>query len=75
MPVGDSKNKIPSGPTAFDSDQDGFVNYVYFGDIQGTLWKVDVSSTSVADWTLYDFWKDENTETKTHLLCACCGQE
>lgn len=38
---------------------DGFVNYVYFGDTSGTLWKVDVSSTNIADWTLYDFWEDE----------------
>ncbi len=57
--VGDSTNKIPSGPTAYDYDRDGFINYVYFGDIKGTLWKVDVSSTNIADWTLYDFWKDE----------------
>jgi hypothetical protein len=58
-PVGAAANKVPAGPTVFDADQDGFVNYVYFGDIQGTLWKVDVSSTDIADWTLYDFWKDE----------------
>jgi hypothetical protein len=58
MPVGSSTNKIPSGSTAYDSDSDGFVNYVYFGDSSGTLWKVDVSSTNIADWTLYDFWED-----------------
>ncbi len=57
--VGDATNNIPSGPTAFDADKDGFINYIYFGDIKGTLWKVDVSSTNTADWTLYDFWKDE----------------
>jgi len=57
--VGGAANKIPSGPTAYDADQDGLVNYVYFGDTSGTLWKVDVSSTNIADWTLYDFWKDE----------------
>jgi hypothetical protein len=57
--VGDATNKIPSGPTAYDADSDSFVNYVYFGDYQGTLWKVDVSSNVVADWTLYEFWKDE----------------
>jgi hypothetical protein len=56
--VGNATNKIPSGPTAYDLEQDSFVNYVYFGDIQGTLWKVDVSSNVVADWTLYEFWKD-----------------
>ena len=59
MPVGSSTNKIPSGSTAYDSDLDGLVNYVYFGDTSGTLWKVDVSSTNIADWTLYDFWEDE----------------
>ncbi|MGA2316185.1 MAG: PilC/PilY family type IV pilus protein [Thermodesulfobacteriota bacterium] len=58
MPVGSSTNKVPSGSTAYDSDSDGFVNYVYFGDTSGTLWKVDVSSTNIADWTLYDFWED-----------------
>ncbi len=57
--VGGAANKIPSGPTAYDKDQDGLVNYVYFGDTSGTLWKVDVSSTNIADWTLYDFWEDE----------------
>jgi len=46
QPVGSSTNKIPSGATAYDADQDGFVNYVYFGDTTGTLWKVDVSSTN-----------------------------
>jgi len=35
------------------------VNDIYFGDTSGTLWKVDVSSPNTADWTLYDFWKDE----------------
>lgn len=62
--AGDATNKIPSGPTAYDADQDGFVNYIYFGDIQGTLWKVDVSSTNIADWTLYDFWKDESPKRR-----------
>jgi hypothetical protein len=57
--VGDATNKIPSGPTSYDKDGDGFVNYVYFGDKQGTVWKVDVSSTITADWQLYEFWKDE----------------
>lgn len=58
-PVGSSTNKVPSGSTAYDSDADGFINFVYFGDTSGTLWKVDVSSINIADWTLYDFWEDE----------------
>jgi hypothetical protein len=64
MPVGVAANKVPAGPTAYDADQDGFVNYVYFGDISGTLWKVDVSSTNIADWTLYDFFEDESPKRR-----------
>ena len=45
MAVGSSNYKVPSGSTAYDSDADGFINSVYFGDTSGTLWKVDVSST------------------------------
>jgi hypothetical protein len=62
--AGDATNKIPSGPTAYDADQDGFVNYIYFGDISGTLWKVDVSSSNIADWALYDFFEDESPKRR-----------
>jgi hypothetical protein len=55
--VGDATNKIPSGATAFDADEDGYIDYIYFGDIQGTLWKVDVRSSNTIDWTLYEFFK------------------
>jgi hypothetical protein len=55
-PVGSKTNKIVSAPTAYDVNQDGFIDYVYFGDIEGTLWKVDVSSTAINDWTLYNFF-------------------
>lgn len=61
--VGDATNKIPSGVTTFDADEDGYVDYIYFGDIQGTLWKVDVRSSNKNDWTLYEFFK-ENSPTE-----------
>jgi hypothetical protein len=72
--VGGATNKIPSGPTAYDSDQDGLVNSVYFGDIQGTLWKVDVSSTNIADWTLYEFWKDEPSKQLPIFYAPCVAK-
>ena len=72
--VGGATNKIPSGPTAYDSDKDGLVNYIYFGDIKGTLWKVDVSSTNIADWTLYDFWKDEPSKQLPIFYAPCVAK-
>lgn len=59
-PVGSKTNKIVSAPTVYDVNQDGFIEYVYFGDIEGTLWKVDVSSTVINDWTPYNFFTPMN---------------
>jgi Tfp pilus tip-associated adhesin PilY1 len=54
--VGDSTNKIPAGPTAFDADQDGYIDSVYFGDTAGTIWKVDVTDNQTKNWALYSFF-------------------
>ena len=62
--VGDATNKIPANVTAFDADEDGYIDYVYFGDIKGTLWKVDVRSSNKNDWTLYEFFKPANPKLR-----------
>jgi len=49
--LGTNDNKIPSGPTAFDANSDGLVDYIYFGDTKGMLWRVNVTSTNTNDWT------------------------
>jgi hypothetical protein len=51
--VGNAKNKIPAGGTAFDSDLDGRVNGVYFGDNNGVLWKIKIDGEEdVSKWQL-----------------------
>jgi len=62
--VGSSTNKLPSGPIAYDADKNGYVDYVYFGDINGTLWKVDVTGTHTVDWALYEFFKPSNPKLR-----------
>ena len=47
-------NASPNGlssPTAIDTNGDGKVDYVYAGDIDGNLWKFDLTSASAASWT------------------------
>lgn len=39
-----------STPIPFDSDGNGLIDTIYAGDIQGNLWKFDVSSASPASW-------------------------
>jgi Tfp pilus tip-associated adhesin PilY1 len=49
--LGGNSNKIPSGATGFDPLLDGYIQYVYFGDNDGKLWKVDLSDTDTNNWT------------------------
>lgn len=39
-----------SSPVAIDTDEDYIVDYIYAGDLNGNLWKFDVSSNLVSDW-------------------------
>ncbi|NJA06801.1 hypothetical protein HC024_13875 [Methylococcaceae bacterium WWC4] len=41
-----------STPYLYDSDNDKIVDAVYAGDLQGNLWKFDLSSTSSTAWGL-----------------------
>lgn len=40
-----------STPVPFDSDGDGLADTVYAGDLQGNMWKFDLSSATAASWT------------------------
>ncbi|MHC2996563.1 hypothetical protein OA56_03870 [Tepidiphilus sp. HLB4] len=39
-----------SAVIGFDANRDGTVDYIYAGDLQGNLWKFDLSSTVSNDW-------------------------
>jgi len=39
----DIPNAFPGSPNSADIDGDGFLDVVYIGDLDGRLWKVDVS--------------------------------
>lgn len=52
------KATIPGSPTALDTDQNGYVDYVYFGDLDGRLYKLDVTSTNTGQWNLITLYTD-----------------
>jgi Tfp pilus tip-associated adhesin PilY1 len=55
--VGASSNKVPAGATAFDGDLDGRVNGVYFGDINGVLWKIKIDGEEdISKWQLINLY-------------------
>jgi hypothetical protein len=55
--IGSSSNKVPAGATAFDSDLDGRVNGVYFGDLSGVLWKIKIDGEEdITKWQLINLY-------------------
>lgn len=40
-----------SSPVTVDSNRDGVIDIAYAGDLNGTMWKFDLSSSSPSSWT------------------------
>ena len=52
--TGATGNNGLSAPRGWDEDGNGTVDYVYAGDLQGNLWKFDLSSQSnINQWQVY----------------------
>lgn len=50
---------FPGSPTAIDTDQNSFINFVYIGDLDGRLYRMDVaSSMDPASWNLTAIYTD-----------------
>jgi type IV pilus assembly protein PilY1 len=47
--AGDDNNGL-STPLLYDADDDNLIDTVYAGDLQGNLWKFDVSATTTGPW-------------------------
>jgi hypothetical protein len=49
---------IPCSPTLIDTDSNGFVNSVYVGDLDGRLYRMDVTGTNPSGWNLTAIYTD-----------------
>ncbi|MCX6572593.1 MAG: PilC/PilY family type IV pilus protein, partial [Candidatus Aminicenantes bacterium] len=49
---------IPGSPTAIDLDQNGFTDSVFVGDLDGRLYRVNVTGTNPNSWTLTAIYTD-----------------
>ncbi len=55
--TGSGSTASPNGlstPTLFDTNSDGKVDYVYAGDLDGNLWKFNLSGNTPADYAVLD---------------------
>jgi hypothetical protein len=49
---------IPGSPTAVDLDRNGFLDSVFVGDLDGRLYRMDVTGTNTGGWTLQAIYTD-----------------
>lgn len=50
IPVGEANRNGLSEPFPIDVDEDGKVDYIYAGDLNGDMWRFDVRSTEDGTW-------------------------
>ena len=53
---------IPGSPAIIDIDSDSFADAVYFGDLEGRMWKIDVTIPwkKQGSWKLDELYEDSN---------------
>jgi Tfp pilus tip-associated adhesin PilY1 len=68
-----NNNKVPSDPSVVDMDGDGITDIVYFGDLQGRVWKMNVHSKDWAQRKLCLFYDtgDLTGETRANPVPGC----
>ncbi|MBE0711311.1 MAG: hypothetical protein IH583_02925, partial [Candidatus Aminicenantes bacterium] len=49
---------IVASPTAVDNDLDGFTDFVYVADLDGRIYRLDVSVTNLSEWALTTIYED-----------------
>ncbi len=49
---------LPGSPNGIDLNNDGYVDYVYIGDLDGRLWRLDVTSGNPGQWNLSEIYRD-----------------
>jgi len=50
---------VPGAPTAVDVDKDYRTDYVYFGDLDGRLYRLPFTSSNAKKWTLTTLYTDK----------------
>jgi len=51
------QNTLPGSPETVDINNDSYADYVYFGDLLGRIWKIDLSN-NISNWTPIKLYED-----------------
>jgi hypothetical protein len=58
QPYSDIYVSIPGSPAIDDSNNDGYIESVYVGDLDGRLWRMNTTNTDVNQWTFTAIYTD-----------------
>ncbi len=64
---------IPSGLTAVDRDNNGYLDTIYFGNVAGHLFKTDISKVTPGDWKTYQLFKHVLTDSASATISNVSG--
>ncbi len=54
----DIRAAVPGSPSAVDKDSNGYLNFVYVGDLDGRLYRMDVTQANPSNWSLTAIYTD-----------------
>jgi type IV pilus assembly protein PilY1 len=57
-----------STPALIDTNNDKFIDYAYAGDLQGNLWKFDLTSETVSSWTVAKLFEAKNASNEVQPI-------
>jgi hypothetical protein len=49
---------LPGSPNGLDLNKDGYVDCVYIGDLDGRIWRLDVTSQNTNSWRMTEIFRD-----------------
>ena len=60
VPYANIQAAIVASPSLVDTNADGYVNSVYAADLDGRLYRLDVTSSALSSWTFTALYTDSN---------------
>ena len=70
-----NKNQVPGDAKGIDINGDAYLDWLYFGDIQGRVWKINTSSLDQNEWKMCLFFDtgDKGYDNLANPVAQCNG--
>ncbi|MCK4306949.1 hypothetical protein KAW50_01835 [candidate division WOR-3 bacterium] len=66
---------VPSAPACIDLSENGCIDRIYIGDLDGQMWKLDISDPDIANWEGYRIFRSLNKDQPFYYPPSCAKDE